>query len=151
MIRQNNNPSEEYEGIYLNEYYLKDFDFLFTYQIKDIVLTNEKEGVEKIIVDRRRNILDFPGVEYCGELRAELGTYEISPCVKYESYFERCGEGCFRMVWTVRPDGRYWMDEFGFGGEDYEAVTLYSVIDSKGQFLFPFKLYEIGYKRFDIN
>jgi hypothetical protein len=52
------------------------------------------------------------------------------------------------MIWTVRPDGRYWMDSWGFGAEDYEWVELYAYIDENGQFTAPFRLHSIGYRKF---
>jgi hypothetical protein len=57
---------------------------------------------------------------------------------------EKINDEKFIMVWTIRPDGFYWMDSWGFGAEDYESVSLYSYIDAKGNFMAPFRLYEIG-------
>lgn len=89
--------------------------------------------------------MNFPGVEYTDKLNDELGRRTIEPIVKYEAIFEKIYDK-FLMVWTVRPDGRYWMDSWGFGAEDYESLSLYTYIDSSGNFTMPFKLYSIGYK-----
>lgn len=90
--------------------------------------------------------MDFPGVEYTDMLKDELGKRKIEPVVKYEALFEKMDNDKFIMVWTVRPDGRYWMDSWGFGAEDYESLSLYTYIDCNGNFTMPFKLYSIGYK-----
>jgi hypothetical protein len=83
-------------------------------------------------------------VEYTEVLTEELGAGSIKPVVRYEAVFEKIDDSRLIMVWTVRPDGRYWMDSWGFGAEDYESLSLYSYIGSDGNFLMPFKLYSIG-------
>ncbi len=91
------------------------------------------------------NILGFLGVEYTDVLKAELGNRVINPVVKNDAKFERLNDGRLTMVWTVRPDGRYRMDYWAFGAEDYESLSLYSYIDSDGNFMIPFKLCSVGY------
>lgn len=134
------------QKMYLNKYsvgrphceYLLPLDFT-------VLLTNEERSIRKELVAADGSIRDFPGVEYSEALTRELGNREISPVVKYEARFERTEDGGFLMVWTVRPDGFYWADSWGFGAEDYESVELYAPIDRKGCFTGPFRLYRIGY------
>ena len=38
----------------------------------------------------------------------------------------------------IQPDGRYWMDEDGFGMEDDEEIWLCADIDEEGRFITPF-------------
>lgn len=135
------------DKIYLSKYIISESNF--EYIIKQdftVVFKNEEIGLEKIIIDKEGNIIDFPGVEFSDILKNELGKREIEPVVKYEVMFEKMDDGNFIMVWTVRPDGRYWMDSWGFGAEDYESLSIYSYIDTNGNFTAPFKLYGIGYK-----
>ena len=108
------------------------------------VFTNREKNIHKQIIDSDGNIYDFPGVEYTDTLKSELGKGTIEPVVEYEAVFEKLNDDRLIMVWTVRPDGRYWMDSWGFGAEDYESLSLYSHIDSDGNFIAPFKLYSIG-------
>lgn len=104
---------------------------------------------EKIkIIDSDGRICGFPGIEDCEALRREISVEDISPVVRYSTTFEQYGSGLFRMIWTVRPDGRFWMDSWGFGAEDYESVVLYSCFDETGRFIAPFRLYRIGYRTF---
>lgn len=124
--------ANEHDNVYLNKYFVSE--------------PHSEKNIYKQIIDRDGNIFDFPGVEYTDVLKAELGREVIEPVVKYDAQFERLDDGKLIMVWTVRPDGRYWMDSWGFGAEDYESLSLYSYIDSDGNFLMPFKLYSIGYK-----
>lgn len=134
------------QKIYLSKYaterphceYLLPLDFT-------VIFTNEERNIQKTILEENGGICDFPGVEYSEMLVQELGNRQLQPVVRYGCRFERAGTGGFRMVWTVRPDGFYWADSWGFGAEDYESVELYSHIDEDGQFTGPFRLYRIGY------
>ena len=42
------------------------------------------------------------------------------------------------VEWTICPDGRYFADENGFGGDDCDELTVTAVIDRKGKVLVPF-------------
>ena len=102
------------------------------------------EYSEESLIGADGEIFDFPGVEYTPRLKAELANREIKPIVKYGAAFEKREDGRHLMVWTVRPDGDYWMDSWGFGGEDYDSVSLYTYLDDEGRYLAPFRLYSIG-------
>lgn len=135
------------EKVYLSKYFISDphSEYIFK-QDFSVLFINEEKKIKKQIVDKDGNIFYFPGVEYTDKLNDELGKRTIEPVVKYEAVFEKIDDSKFIMVWTVRPDGRYWMDSWGFGAEDYESLSLYTYIDSNGMFTMPFKLYAIGYK-----
>ncbi len=135
------------EKIYLSKYFVGEPHSEYIFKVDyTITFKNEEKDIKKQIVDEDGNILAFPGVEYTDVLNEELGKGIIKPIVKYEAVFEKIDDSKFIMVWTVRPDGRYWMDSWGFGAEDYESLSLYTYIDSNGNFTMPFKLYSIGYK-----
>ena len=139
------NNENEHDNVYLNKYFVSEPHSEYLFKVDyTVIFTNEKKNINKRIVDQEGNILKFPGVDYTDVLKAELGKGIIEPVVKYEAIFEKLNDGRFIMVWTVRPDGRYWMDSWGFGAEDYESLSLYSYIDSDGNFMAPFKLYSIG-------
>lgn len=141
------NNENEHDNVYLNKYFVSEPHSEYLFKVDyTVIFTNEKKNINKRIVDQEGNILKFPGVDYTDVLKAELGKGIIEPVVKYEAIFEKLNDGRFIMVWTVRPDGRYWMDSWGFGAEDYESLSLYSYIDSDGNFMTPFKLYSIGYE-----
>lgn len=107
------------------------------------------ETEEKVfLVDKERNICNFPGIEYSKALVEEYGEREIAPVVRYYARFQRQTDGTYAMYWTVRPDGMYWADSWGFGAEDYDAIVLRAFFDSKGCFTGPFRLYCIGSRRF---
>lgn len=144
------NNADDYGNVYFSKDFVgepySDYPFKVNYTV---LFKNKEKNISKQIIDRDGNIIDFPGMEYTDKLKEELESWNIAPVVKYEAKFEKIDEGKFIMVWTVRPDGRYWMDSWGFGAEDYESLSLYTYIDSDGNFMMPFKLYSIGYQRFD--
>lgn len=134
------------KNVTLSKYYVgtphSEYIFKIDFTVK---FFNHEKGIEKNIIDCEGNILNFPDVEYSTALTEEIGEREIIPIVKYEAVFEDCDDGRIIMVWTIRPDGRYWMDSWGFGAEDYESVSLYSFLNTNGNFTSPFKLYGVGY------
>ena len=138
--------NETKNNVYLSKYLVCEPHSEYLFKVDyTVVFTNEEKNIEKLIIDKDGNIQNFPDVEYTDKLIEELGIVSIKPVVKYEAFFEKLNDGRLIMVWTVRPDGRCWMDSWGFGAEDYESLSLYSYIDSNGNFMIPFKLYSIGY------
>lgn len=134
------------EQIYLTKYCISEPNYEFVIkQDYTVIFVNEEKDIKKQIVDKDGNICEFPGVEYTDKIKDELGKSIIEPIVKYQVLFEKIDDSRFIMVWTVRPDGRYWMDSWGFGAEDYESLSLYTYIDENGDFTKPFQLYSIGY------
>lgn len=37
------------------------------------------------------------------------------------------------MSWQINPDGRYYMDDDGYGMTDDEEITIYSYVDRAGK------------------
>lgn len=88
------------------------------------------------ITDKNGSFLKFPGVKkgswekeidgkFCS---AVLFTFSVSKFVDGVSY----------VIWLVQPDGRYFEDEDGFGGEKCSEIRLYSMMNTKGEFICPF-------------
>lgn len=50
--------------------------------------------------------------------------------------------GVAEVSWQVNPDGRYYMDDDGFGMTDDEAITIYGYVDRTGRPLTLFKYVE---------
>ncbi len=140
------NNANEHDNVYLNKYFVGEPHSEYPFKVDfSVYFTNREKNIRKQIIDSDGNILDYPGVEYTDVLKTEMGSRVIEPVVKYGAKFEKLNDSRLIMVWTVRPDGRYWMDSWGFGAEDYESLSLYSYIDSDGNFIAPFKLYSVGY------
>jgi hypothetical protein len=58
-----------------------------------------------------------------------------------EYYFgaENFESGVALVTWTVLPDGRYFADEDGFGGEDNDEINIHCFIDKSGKVVIPFQ------------
>lgn len=48
-------------------------------------------------------------------------------------------EGVAEVSWQINPDGRYYMDEDGFGMTDDDEITIYSYVDRDGKPLVKFR------------
>lgn len=62
----------------------------------------------------------------------------------FSAYYQRFAvekfkEGVALVEWTLYPDGRYFMDEDGYGMEDNEASVLYGFIDTHANVVIPFQ------------
>lgn len=47
--------------------------------------------------------------------------------------------GAALVWWTLYPDGRYFEDEDGFGGESCNETTVYAFMDTQGKVVVPFR------------
>ena len=52
---------------------------------------------------------------------------------------EKFKEGVALVEWTLYPDGRYFMDEDGYGMEDNDESVLYGFIDTRANVVIPFQ------------
>ena len=113
-----------------------------------IEFDNAERGIHKQIIDDGGRILQFPGIIQEEFWIKKINMGSLEPVVRYRSSFESLGNGKYRMLWQIQPDGRYWEDEDGFGAESDEEISLYADIDQDGNFLGPFRIYELGIKRY---
>ena len=58
----------------------------------------------------------------------------------YPSFIYSFNQGVALVCWQLVPDGRYYMDEDGYGMEDDDEVNIYGVIDRTGKVIVPFRL-----------
>ena len=48
-------------------------------------------------------------------------------------------DGVAIVSWTLRPDGMYWADSGGFGGNSDMEIEFYAYIDRQGRIIIPFQ------------
>lgn len=54
-------------------------------------------------------------------------------------------DGVAEVSWQLNPEGRYYMDEDGYGMTDDEEITIYGFIDRRGRPLVKFRyIYDIS-------
>ena len=57
----------------------------------------------------------------------------------YPSFILRFQNGVAQVSWQLTPDGRYYMDEDGYGMTDDKEVEIYGFIDTEGHVLVKFR------------
>lgn len=117
-------------------------------EVAAVEFVNEEYGIRKLIVDDNGYIQNYPGLENPEEwLDAWESKRALEPQIRFRTDFERMEDNTILMVWEIQPDGRYWEDEDGFGGEADLEILLYTYLDEKGNFTAPFRAYKIGAER----
>lgn len=122
------------EGYYLA--YRETPNGLGGYHPANIILYRENGQFVKEMTDRSGNFIHFPGVSE-GEWQKGISGNFYS-CARFICHVSRYMNGLACFGWMVQPDGRYYGDDDGFGMEDSEEITLYSLFDKKGEFVMPF-------------
>ena len=54
--------------------------------------------------------------------------------------WDNCKNGLIALCWMLYPDGRYFEDEDGFGGEDNDELTVYCVMNDNLEVIRPFSV-----------
>lgn len=67
-----------------------------------------------------------------------------SNAYSFSAYYQRFAvekykDGVALVEWTLYPEGRYFMDEDGFGMEDNDESVLYGFIDTHANVVVPFQ------------
>lgn len=60
----------------------------------------------------------------------------------YPSFFYQFEDGISEVRWQLNPDGRYWMDDEGYGMTDDIEVNIYGVMDTSCNMVIPFQMIE---------
>ena len=58
----------------------------------------------------------------------------------FPTFISRFERGVAWVEWQINPDGRYWMDEDGFGMTPDEEISLYGFIDTACRVVLPFRM-----------
>lgn len=56
----------------------------------------------------------------------------------FPTFIHEFKNGMAKVSWQINPDGRYYMDDDGFGMTDDEEITIYGYIDHKGKVVSKF-------------
>lgn len=54
--------------------------------------------------------------------------------------WDDCEKGIFALSWMLYPDGRYFADSDGFGGEDNDELMVYCVMNDNLEVVRPFTI-----------
>lgn len=113
----------------------------------DVEFVDGRTGKRRTTVDNAGHIVHFPGIKkgvWADQLASE---WNLQPVVRSRTSFQRYNDAYYIMIWEVQPDGRYWEDSDGLGGNGDVEICLYALIDHRGHFDDPFCVYSVGGKR----
>jgi len=107
----------------------------------EIILENTAAGM-KIVLKNKDNVLtgiqlsdiDFDKVNL---LENPQNAHKL--IADYGFGIETYLNGVALVWWTLYPDGRYFEDEDGFGGESCNETTVYAFMDTLGKIVIPFQ------------
>lgn len=57
----------------------------------------------------------------------------------FPTFIHKYKKGVAEVSWQINPDGRYYMDEDGFGMTNDKEITIYSFVDRSGSPLVKFR------------
>ena len=117
--------------------------------VAEIIFENTKTGIKRMIVDDDGRIQGFPGIAHPDVVSAYCKG-RIGDQIRYRTEIREV-DGQYALVWQIQPDGEYWQDGDGFGRNMDDEIDLYARLDENGNFIEPFRLYEIGVYKFYNN
>jgi len=113
------------------------------------VFDSEWKGYLVNKVTRKARLIDIPGhlVGFSDE-EIDFDTLDKVPNshnahsrrIAYSGIgaWDDCQNGIFALCWMLYPDGRYFADSDGFGGEDNDELTVYCVMNDNLEVVRPF-------------
>ena len=78
---------------------------------------------------------------------AKMRAREMS--AQFPTFIRGFRKGVAEVSWQLNPDGRYYMDDDGFGMTSDEEITVYGFIDSEMNVLVKFQYIDEDWKRLD--
>lgn len=105
-------------------------------------LINNAEKTAYELMDRslRLTFLTEKDVDWESVRTLENNRNAYSFSAYYQRFaVEKFKEGVALVEWTLYPDGRYFMDEDGYGMEDNDESVLYGFIDTHANVVIPFQ------------
>lgn len=112
-----------------------------------VCFVDEARGIRKMLVDCDGRIQNFPGMVKDDFWVKDVPDRYMGAQIRFRTSFEKRGDGWI-MLWQIWPDGRYWEDDDGFGMTNDEEITLYTFVNSDGEFTGPFRIYRMGRRNY---
>lgn len=118
------------EGVLIH--FTKNNEIIFENSIKNIQFTM------KDTYDQIKNI-SSSDIDYGRVDKLENSQNAHRLLARYGFGVDSFTNGIALVWWTLYPDGRYFEDEDGFGGENCNETTVYAYIDTLGNIIIPFR------------
>lgn len=141
LFREANEPDKNKHSMELGDGFYLEYDYVSNmmggnHPINIWLKNRSDKKCSYQITDELGNFVKFPGAVK-GEWVKELDG-EFYSAVQFTFSASKFVDGISYVIWLVQPDGRYFEDEDGFGGENFSEIRLYSKMNTKGEFICPF-------------
>ena len=90
--------------------------------------------------------IDWDSIKQLPE-KAKIRAQEMS--AQFPTFIRGFRKGIAKVSWQLNPDGRYYMDDDGFGMTSDEEITVYGYIDSEMNVLVKFQYIDKDWNRLD--
>ena len=90
--------------------------------------------------------IDWDSIKQLPE-KAKIRAQDMS--AQFPTFIRGFRKGVAEVSWQLNPDGRYYMDDDGFGMTSDEEITVYGFIDSEMNVLVKFQYIDEDWKRLD--
>ena len=90
--------------------------------------------------------IDWSSIEKLPE-KAKMRAREMS--AQFPTFIRRFCDGIALVAWQLNPDGRYYMDDDGYGMTSDEEITIYGYIDAEMNVLSKFQYIDEDWVRLD--
>ncbi len=90
--------------------------------------------------------VDWASIEQLPK-KAKMQAREMS--AEFPTFIGKFRNGVAEVSWQLNPDGRYYMDEDGFGMTSDGEIAVYGFIDSETNVLVKFQYINHDWKRLD--
>lgn len=104
---------------------------------------NANTGIARQLLDENSNLVGFEDKDFdWDKLKDVEHPYDLNR--RHVGYgglgrYNDFRDGVCCLCWMLYPDGRYFADEDGFGGEDNDEENIYCVIDSNLRIVIPWQ------------
>lgn len=125
-------------------YYVGEGMALFSGEGKEQIVVNTKNGRIRTLVDVSGNLqVEDKDIDY-EAVRSEHVHYHRCVDSKIVEFGGLCRwsdfkDGYCALCWTTYPDGRFFSDDDGFGGEDNDEECLFCIINKNIEIVVPFR------------
>lgn len=90
--------------------------------------------------------IDWDSIQQLPE-KAKMRAQELD--AQFPTFIRGFRKGVAEVSWQLNPDGRYYMDDDGFGMTSDEEITVYGYIDAEMNVLVKFQYIDKNWKRLD--
>ena len=111
------------------------------YKPRFLLNHNKKTAIEFMDSDERLVTVTENDIDWTSLKKLPEDAVFVAQCLSFHfpSFIRGFKNGVARVDWQLNPDGRYYMDDDGFGMTADEEIEIYGFIDTKGKVLVKFK------------